>query len=299
LTSVCRRAARVTIEAARAGVAEVVGLPTRVCGRLALLFTAPVQASASLIGRIRFMNAGLAHRLTRLRRSSMIACQGAGRAAVEAGNAGVKHGHALLTVSADAAGRLVAAGRVAATRLLDLLIQAKETTRDLGSIAATASGRVLSHLGARTPAIWQRERAAGARTRRLLGVGTGIVSVAVLVAAIMLSWPPQGPHRLVDREPALTRTSPPAPVSAPQPAPAEMSRPETPLGTVTVRRQPSGAQAEIPAPVRRSEPAPAQGRAPAPVPSSEGPQNSEASDPTAAIDWLLKGGSGRRHSESP
>lgn len=132
-----------------------------------------------------------------------------------------------------------------------------------------------------------------------------------------------------DRNPAepaagaqLAETRTPKPVSAPQPAPPAVSQPET--QRVAMRPKPPEPQAEIPAPSRNSDPAlagsPATGLAPilsaeeatwsrerprpqesARAQDGAGSQNAEASDASAPIDWLLKGGRGtsRRYIESP
>lgn len=297
------------IEAARAGAERTISLPIRVRGPLPIVYAPSVRAAANLIEHVRFVITRVAHRLIWLRSSLTIVCQGTARAAIETAGAGVTGVLALLTrlgvlvsisftVSVEAVGRMIAASGVGVMRILDLLIRAIGTTRDIGRIVVTTSGRAVSNLGARTSAL-RPSKAAWTRTRLLLRVSTGIVGLAVLVAAIVFLWPPQWPDNLVDRKPALAGTSAPAPVSAPQPAPVEVSRPETPR--VTVRPKPSEAQAEIPAPVRRAEPALARSRATdsTPMPPTEAAQNADASDPTAAIDWLLKGGSSRRHIQSP
>jgi hypothetical protein len=139
-------------------------------------------------------------------------------------------------------------------------------------------------------------------TRPLLRVCTAIVSLAVLVAVILFSAGErlsQDVRLPADGEPTLAETSTPNPVSAPEPAPVEGARPETPR--VAIRPKPPETRTEIPAPFRRPDPALAQIRATAsaPTPSTEAIQNAEASDSTAAIDWLLKGGSSRRRIENP
>lgn len=256
------------IAAARAGVARVVGLPTRVRGLLPPLVAPAAQAAASVIGHVRLVGRRVAHLLIRLH-------QGVARAAIEA------------------TGRVISAGRIGAVRILDLLKRAIGRVWDVGRILVTTSGRALALLGARTSA-WTR-------TRPLLRVSTGIVSLTVLVAAIVFLWPPRWPGRLVERKPAellvtapVTRTSAPVAVS-----PVGESRPET--RRTTVRPRPPEAQAGIPAPFRSSDRALAQSRTPAtgPMPSMEATQTEETSDPAAAIDWLLNGGGSRRPTQSP
>jgi hypothetical protein len=127
-------------------------------------------------------------------------------------------------------------------------------------------------------------------------VCAGVASVVVLVASLVFLGPPHWPAtrvplrdvRLpVDQKPAvpavvapLAQTAPPPPAAGPQPVPVPVRRAAAPE-----------APAAIPAPVRRAA-------ASAPQPPTGATPNAEASDPTAAIDWLLKG-SGRRPAESP
>lgn len=262
----CRGATRVAIEAARAGVARVVGLPIRVRWPLPLLPMPSVQAAASLIRGVRSMSTRSIHLPIRLRSSSMIACRGAARAAIEAASAGVTQVLASLT-------RLRGLVSISFTGAIGI-------TRHARRIVVTTSGGARSHLGARASALRQRKAAAW--------VGTGIVSLAVLVAAMVLLWPRQWPDNLMDRKPPelavpapAARTPAPVAISTPQAAPVGVSRPETPRATMRPR----------PTEVRTT--------ASAPLPSTEAAQNAEASDPAAAIDWLLKGGSSRQHSQSP
>jgi hypothetical protein len=262
----CRGATRVAIEAARAGVARVVGLPIRVRWPLPLLPMPSVQAAASLIRGVRSMSTRSIHLPIRLRSSSMIACRGAARAAIEAASAGVTQVLASLA-------RLRGLVSISFTGAIGI-------TRHARRIVVTTSGGALSHLGARTSALRQRKAAAW--------VCTGIVSLAVLVAAMVLLWPRQWPDNLMDRKPPelavpapVGRTPAPVAISTPQAAPVGVSRPETPRATMRPR----------PTEVRTT--------ASAPLPSRGATQNAEASDPAAAIDWLLKGGSSRQHSQSP
>ena len=203
------------------------------------------------------------------------------------------------TVSVRAARRVIAASRVGAMRILDLLIR----VRSLPPLRFALSERAAVKAMGATGAVGRIVVASSSRARPLLKVCTGIVSLAVLIAAILALWPRQWPDNLmprfsagerlsrdvrlpVDRKPAelavaapLVKTSTPKPVSAPQPA----------------------TQTEIPASLRRPDPALAQSRATAfaPMPSTEAAQNAEALDSTAAIDWLLKVGSSRRRIENP
>jgi len=295
-----QRVARVAIESAGAGVTRVLVLLTRVRGLLSGLVKLPERAAADVIGAAGSGITRFAPLLTRLRVVLSLS----------------------FTVSVRAGGRVIAALLVEATRVLDLLarvrwllpvlfrrsgraaVRAIGVTRGVGRIVVTTAGGALSLLGARMSPTFG--------TRPLLKLCTGVVSLAVLVVAILFLWPRQWPddlmarfsagerlsrdvRRPVDRNPAelapaapLVQTSAPKPVSAPPPAPVEVSPPETPR--VAMRRKSPETQAEIPAPLRRP--------ASAPMPA-EAVLNAEASDSTAAIDWLLKGGSSRRRNENP
>jgi hypothetical protein len=300
-----RGSARAAIEAAGVGVTRGLDLlrqlhvllsialtrsgqvAVRVVEVLAILFTLSVRAAAHLIGRVRFVITHFAHLLIGLRSSVLIAFRGSARAAIEAAGAGVTRGLDLLPrlsvlVSIFLSGSRQALARVAWVRW----------RLPFQGIARAATEAVRAGVTTKDAA-W---------TRPLLGVSTAIVPLAVLVAIILFS----AGERLspdarlpADAEPTLAETSTPNPVSAPEPAPVGVSRPETPR--MAMRPKPPETQTEIPAPLRRPDPAFAQRRvtASAPVPSTETAQNAEASDPTAAIDWLLKGGSSRRRIENP
>lgn len=286
--TVSRQAAANVIESARVGLTRVVNLLTRVRGLLT-----------------RF-----AHLLTRACVSLSIS----------------------FTVSVQAAERVIFARPVEAMRILDPLTRARRllplffrrsgqaaaraigATWGVGRTVVTTAGAARSLLAARMSPTF------GARP--LLKVCTGIVSLAVPVVAMLFWWPRQWTDNLmgrfsagerlsrdvrrpVDRNPAelaaaapLAKTSAPKPVSAPQPAPVEVSPPET--ARVAMRRKAPETQTEIPAPLRRPDPALAQSLATASAPMpTEATQNAEASDASAAIDWLVKGGSSRRRVESP
>lgn len=124
-------------------------------------------------------------------------------------------------------------------------------------------------------------------TRSVLRVSTGIASLAILVATILFLWPREWPDNFMprpstggrlsqdvrppaDQKPEaaavapLTETRTPKSVSAPQPASAAMSQPET--RHVAVRPKPPETQAEIPAPLPSPDPALAQSRAAASAP---------------------------------
>lgn len=270
-------------------------------GRAAVRVVEVCQAGAPLVGRVRFAMARSAH----------LAFQGAARAAIEAARAGVTRVLAPLTrlpvwlsisftVSARAAGRVVAASRAQARQAPDALIR----LRGLPSSFLARSGRAAVKAIGATWAVGRVIGTPSSRVRPLLKVGAGIASLAVLLAALLASWPrPWWPddlmarfsaverfspdvRRPVDRTPVepiaaapLVQTSAPKPVSAPRPA----------------------TQTEIPAPSRRPDPSLARSRAAvsAPIPPTEAVQTAEASDSTAAIDWLLNGGTGRRRVENP
>ena len=287
-------------EGVRGGVTRVVDRLTRVRGLRSGLAKRSERAAANVIRAAGFGITRFAHPLTRLRVSRSRS----------------------FTVSVREGGRGIAARLVEAMRVLDLLarvrwllpvlfrrsgraaVRAIGVTWGVGRIVVTTAGGALSLRGPRMSPTFG--------TRPLLKLCTGIVSLAVLVAAMLFLWPRQWPadlmarfsagerlsrdvRRPVDRNPAelapaapLVQTSAPKPVSAPQPAPVEVSPPETPR--VTTRRKSPETQTEIPAPLRRP--------ASAPTPA-EAVLNAEASDSTAAIDWLLKGGSSRRRVENP
>lgn len=257
--------------------------------RLQTLLVPSARAAVGLVGHARSVSARVPGPLIQLGSALMIARQGAARAANEA--AGVVLGFVTRSFreTVGAAGRVVAASRVGAMRTRGVLVR---VAGRLPSLLAP-SARAIGHIVGTIPD----------RARAHPRVYTGIVSVVVLVALILLLGPRQWPGNLVpqlspgepllrdvrlpvDREPAepiaatpLVQIAPPMPDSGPQPIPTpRVAAPET--------------HAAIPAPVRRSGPA-SESR-----PSTEVTRNEEPSDPAAAIDWLLKG-SGRRNVESP
>jgi hypothetical protein len=236
----------------------------------------------------------------------LIAFRGSARAAIEAAGAGVTRGLDLLPRLSVLVSIFLTVSRQALVRvawLVDLFAQVRWRLPFQGiARAATEAARagvtrvldLLARLRQTKDAAWT--------TRPLLRVCTAIVSLTVVVAVILFSAGErlsQDVRRPADGKPTLAETATPSPVSAPQPAPVEAPRPETPR--VAMRPKPPEAQTEIPAPLRRSDPAFAQSRATAsaPISSTETVQNGEASDPTAAIDWLLKGGTSRRRIENP
>jgi hypothetical protein len=264
-----------------------------------------VQAAAHLIGRVRFVITRFAHLLIGLRSSVMITFQGSARAAIEAAGAGVTRGLDLLPRLSVLVSIFSSVSRQALVRvawLVDRFTQVRWLLPFQGiARAATEAARAGVTRGLDLlPRLRQTKDAAW--TTRFLRVCTAIVSLAVLVAVILFSAGERLSQEVrlpADADPTLAETSTPNPVSAPQLAPMEVSQPETPR--VSMGPKLPETQAEIPAPLRRPDPAFAQRRATAsaPVPSTETAQNAEASDPTAAIDWLLKGGSSRRRIENP
>jgi hypothetical protein len=271
----------------------------RVVGVLAILFTLSVRAAAHLIGRVRFVITRFAHLLIGLRSPVLIAFRGSARAAIEAAGAGVTRGLDLLPrlsvlVSIFLSGSRQALARVAWVRWRLPFQGIARAATEAVRAGVTRGLDLLARLRQTKDAAWT--------TRPLLRVCTAIVGLAVLVAVILFSAGErlsQDVRLPADADPTLAETSTSNAVSAPEPALVGVSRPETPR--VAMRPKPPETQTEIPAPLRRPDPAFAQRRATAsaPVPSTETAQNAEASDPTAAIDWLLKGGSSRRRIENP
>jgi hypothetical protein len=314
-----RGSARAAIEAAGAGVTRGLDLLRQLHVLLSISSTVAsqaavrvvevarlsVQAAAHLMGRVRFVITRFAHLLIGLRSSVMITFQGSARAAIEAAGAGVTRGLDLLPRLSVLVSIFSSVSRQALVRvawLVDRFTQVRWLLPFQGiARAATEAARAGVTRGLDLlPRLRQTKDAAW--TTRFLRVCTAIVSLAVLVAVILFSAGERLSQEVrlpADADPTLAETSTPNPVSAPQPAPMEVSQPETPR--VSMGPKLPETQAEIPAPLRRPDPAFAQRRATAsaPVPSTETAQNAEASDPTAAIDWLLKGGSSRRRIENP
>jgi hypothetical protein len=144
-----------------------------------------------------------------------------------------------------------------------------------------------------------------------LGLGTGVVCLAALVAVTLFLWPRPRPADLAaqfapaplsqhGRQPAdptlaelviaapLAETSVASSISSLQTVPHP--RPKT--RSEAIRPRLPEAQAAIPAPSRRREPSSARGSASAPVPnpswSGSALRSQEGSDGSAAIDWLVK-----------
>jgi hypothetical protein len=333
-----RAAARV-IEATRVGATRVVGLLTRARWLLPIPFKLSGRAAANVIGATRFGITCSTHRLTRLRWSPAILFKLSMRAAVktiEATRLGATRivGRIVLTTSSRAL------FREAARPGLSVWIS---TIRPRGGSSTTACQRIPG--APRTPPLQQSAASAWfsrqskepstrndvtPRSSRPLRIGTGVVSLAVLVV-ILFQGPPDTPMtRLSEGERLLQDVRPPtAPkpaepvaaarpaatstlkkVSPPQSAPPSASQPET--RRAATRPEPPTAQAEIPAPSRPPATAPAGTPVTPPAParsteatwfresarpeestrSQEGArsQNADAPDPSAVIDWLLKEG---------
>lgn len=248
------------------------------------------RAAAPVIGRAGFATTHVAH----------LALQGIARTATEAGRAAVTGGRAsvmalrawlstLVTESGQAAGRLIAASREGIVRLRGPLAQVlvlvarfvarSERVAARTIEAAVAAGRVVV--------------APPARVRPILKASIGIAGFALLVAALLAAWPrPWRPdpvmaqrevRRPVERTPVEPAPAASRPVSDPDPT-------DTPR--TAMRPRSAEARPEAPAPARRST-------ASAASPSREAVEGADAGDSTAAIDWLLKGGGGRRRIENP
>jgi hypothetical protein len=269
-------------------IAAVSALLALVVRRLPTLFVPSARAAAGLIGRARSGSARLPRLLIPLGSAVMIAGHGAARAASVAAGAVLGLVSRSFGETIGAAGRGLTASRVGAMRTRDVIFRVGGRVPALLAPSARAVGHIVGTIPA------------GARAHPR--ICAGIASVAVLVAAILFLGPRQWPDNLVprlspgerllrdvrlplDRKPVepiaatpLVQVTPPRPAPGPQPVPPpRVVAPET--------------YAAIPAPARRAP-------APAPLPSTEAAPNADASDPAAAIDWLLKG-SGRRHAESP
>lgn len=144
-----------------------------------------------------------------------------------------------------------------------------------------------------------------------LGLGTGVVCLAALVAVTLFLWPrprpvdlaaqfapaPLSPHGRQPADPTLAELVIAAPLAETSVASSISSlqtvphpRPKT--HSEAIRPRLPEAQAAIPAPSRRREPIGARGSAsgPVPKPSWSGPalRSQEGSDGSAAIDWLVR-----------
>jgi hypothetical protein len=275
------------IEAGRVAAARLADLLSRARRLLPRLLERLVRAAAAVIEATRFAGVRFAGLLARLLVTLRIS----------------------LAMSGQAAVRMIVASRVVVTWLVGLLARMRAVPRLLsprsartaieaigaGWVAArsiaTTSGRALSPpgLSARISAArrryWSSMRSRGPLTSRsttsgaraFLKVSTGIASLAVVVATMVLSWPRERPDDRMLRASSDEHVSPdvrppvrvsadqkvvepaaPAPVAetpalgsvcAPRPAPAARSAPVTRL--VAVRPEPPEQLAESPAPLRR------------------------------------------------
>jgi hypothetical protein len=164
-----------------------------------------------------------------------------------------------------------------------------------------AAGRALLPNGARPSGL--RRRVASVRLPHVpLRASVGIASLGLVLAAMLLVPSErfsEEARRSADWMPAVAGSPAPGPVFAPAAGPLAIPRAQA--RPVTIRPRSAEGPAEVPPPVRSSGISLAQHRAAAsaPTPSTEAAQNVDATDPAAAIDWLLQGGRGRRLTESP
>jgi len=210
--------------------------------------------------------------------------------------------HATIAGARDHAGRLRIVGRMASASVVERLTHARESF-------LSTTGRAWS-VGRQ----WARRYPTAARARPLLGAGVGIAAIGILVTGAMFVWPRQWPDRSISRAPSsslapegipaaparepidlVSTTRPPAEaetvaaVAAPPPRPRAVTPPEN--QRVTTQHPPSPRPApDIATSARAADPAVTRER-PAP----------DAPDPSAAIDWLLRGagGTSRRDTERP
>ena len=209
--------------------------------------------------------------------------------------------HATIVSARDHPGRLRIVGRMASARVVEGLAHAR------ASFLST-SGRAWS-VGRQ----WA-QRYPTARVRPLLGAGVGIAAIGILVTGAMFVWPRQWPDRSLSRAQSTSL--------APEGIPAPPAR--EPIELVSTARPPAEAEAvaatAAPAPRPRAVAPPESRRVTTPPPPStrrtpdiatsaraadpavtrERPA-SDAPDPSAAIDWLLRGagGTSRRDTERP
>jgi hypothetical protein len=259
------------------------------------LFVVAGRAAATLIGHARFGIARVSREVVR-----------AGVAPIVALSSRVgRQLPGLFVVAGRAAATLIGHARFGIARVSRLLIgvcsswmsafpRAGRTTTEAARAGVTrafelptqliAAGRALSVRAAHASPPGPKKATAWP-VRPLLSAGTGMVGLVILVAAIALSAGERLSRDVrlpVDLDPSFAETSAPIPVAAAQPAPVEASPP-------------------VPRPVRvrPRSPEPAQAATALTPPTEATAQNADASDPTAAIDWLLQGGRSRRQSESP
>ena len=200
-----RGAARAAIEAAGAGVTRGLDLLRRLSVLVSISSTVSsqaavrvgevarlsVRAAAHLIGRVRFVITRFAHLLIGLRSPVLIAFRGSARAAIEAAGAGVTRGLDLLPRLSVLVSIFLSVSRQALARvawLVDRFTQVRWRLPFQGiARAATEAVRAGVTRGPDLLARLRQTKDAAWPTRPLLRVCTAIVSVAVLVAVILLS----------------------------------------------------------------------------------------------------------------
>jgi hypothetical protein len=283
LVTACQAVARATTDFARAGVPRVLDVLARLRELLSIALTVSGQAAMRVVEAVRAGAAPIVALSSRVGRQLPGLFVVAGRAAATLiGHARfgiVRVSRLLIGICSSwmsafpRAGRTTTeAARAGVTRAFELPTQLIAAGRALSVRAAHASPP-----GPMKATAWP--------VRPLLSAGTGMVGLVILVAAIALSAGERLSRDVrlpVDLEPSFAETSAPIPVAAVQPAPVEASPP-------------------VPRPVRvrPRSPEPAQAATALTPPTEATAQNADASDPTAAIDWLLQGGRSRRQSESP
>jgi hypothetical protein len=222
-----------------------------------------------LVARARFACARSARGLTRFGAAAMMACYGAARAVGAAAGAVLGLVWRSLGETVRAAGRVVAMCRLGAMQSRDGL---RRIGRGWASLVAPSAWPVGPIVGA-----------ARAHPRVCAGIMSGIG----LVASLLFLDPRLRPDDLfsteerlvtdarlpVDRKPAEPSSAPPLAIQVAPPRPAPGPQP------VRAPRVPAPeTHAPIPPPERRSAAVAAEAR-----------PTAEASDPGAAIDWLLQG----------
>ena len=282
LMTAFREVARATTDLARAGVPRVLDVLARLRELLSIALTVSGPAAMRVVEVVR---AGMARMMAL---STRVSRQLPGLFVVSGGAAATLIGHARFGIA-----RVSRLRMGVCSSLMSAFPRAGRTTTDAARAGVTralelpqliAAGRALSARTAQAspPA---PEKATVWPVRRLLSAGTGMVGLVILGAAIVLSAGERLSRDVrlpVDLKPSFGETSTPIPVAVVQPAPVE------------ARLEPR------PVRVRPRSPEPAQTAAARTPPSTEATaQNADASDPTAAIDWLLQGGRSRRQTESP
>lgn len=283
LMTACHAVARASTDLAGAGVPRVLDVLARLRELLSISLTVSGEAAMRVVEVVRVGVTRMIALSTRVNRQLPGLFVVSGRAAA------TLIGHArfviarvsrlLIGVYSSLMGTLPRAGRTTTEAARAGVTRALELPTQL-----IAAGRALSVRTAQAspPA---PKKATAWPVRRLLSAGTGMVGLVILVAAIVLSAGERLSRDVrlpVDLEPSFGETSTPIPVAVVQPAPVE-ARPDP-----------------RPVRVRPRSPEPAQTAAARTPPSTEATaQNADASDPTAAIDWLLQGGRSRRQTESP